>query len=166
MTEKPKCIDCEVVLTPENAYRKRGSKTGFQTRCKKCQIEYQTKMREKRKEQKGHSSLEAKLCGEDLSMKLVYNRTRQLVDIYAPVKAKESCLFWCEAFDRKWSIVTEGTHNIHYRVIHVSQLLWDEVTADLQTKESVEEEQNKVKQIEEEQDALQSGKLTRRRRRR
>lgn len=155
-TELAKCIVCGIILTEDNAYRKQHSRTGFQSRCKKHQVEYQSQIREKRKEQKGHTTVETKVAG-DGSIRLKYNFLRQVVDIRGPSKAQESAFFFVEIFDRKW------THSItskefHYRLIHVSRELWEEATMDMQTLEEFQEDAKQAKEIE---DAVHDSESTR-----
>lgn len=158
-TVLPKCIVCGVILTEENAYRKQGSRTGFQSRCKKHQIEYQSRLREKRKEQKGHTTIETKVAG-DGSVRLRYNPRRQVVDIRGPIKAQESAFFFVEIFDRKWT--HSGTEKeFHYRLVHVSRELWEEATVDMQTLEEFQEDAKQAKEIE---NAVHDRKSARRRR--
>lgn len=158
-TPAPRCIDCGVILTDENAYRKRGSRTGFQSRCKKHQIEYQLRLREKKKEGKGHSLVERKVAGEEGLIRLSYNPRRQVVDIRGPIRSQEAGFFWVEVFDKKWT-TSHTSKEFHYRLVHVSRELWEEATVDLQTVTEFKEDQKQAKEIE---NAVQHRKSARRR---
>lgn len=123
-TLHPRCQDCDVLLTGDNTYRR------WSKRCKKCQVEYQIRMREKRKGQKGHSTLVVKRSEK---LRLVYNPRRQLVDIFAPLctGGLDALEFWAIVFGKEHTI-KETTKRYQLRVPHVSTADWNECTADLE----------------------------------
>lgn len=144
-----RCKDCGVRQNESNSYRKARSSSGYQIRCKKCQIEYQKKLRENKKAARGSSLVEIKVSGRDGAIRLQYSPRRQIVDVYGPAheEGRKAGAFWANAFDCQYTY-KEGKRTFHLRVLHVARDIWDEVTVDLETAQKVEEEAAELRDYE------------------